>query len=206
MTFLAKNEYVLSVFGYGWNDKRGGIFPFAITEFADAGTLKDFLRAKEVPLHERLLPRCDVARGLDALHGCNIAHGDLKLENVFVTLPSGNSLLSRNPFLNRATACISDFGHHRSTFLLKEATAAMNGMAEHYHTMPRNVLKPQQSKGGNWTIESATSGQWVFFVGKRSSMARNITKDPAGSLETCVGGERSRGFGESEQRAAPPGA
>lgn len=61
-----------------------------IVELASGGTLRDFLaqprgsgmEGRELRTKARLLH--DVASGLDALHGCGIIHGDVKLENVLV--------------------------------------------------------------------------------------------------------------------------
>lgn len=58
-----------------------------VMEFAPHGTLKDFLasdKGRKLDLLTKAHLMHDIAGGLDALHRCGIAHGDVKLENTLV--------------------------------------------------------------------------------------------------------------------------
>lgn len=77
-----------------------------VMEFAPYGTLKDFCQSRRAESHPLDLPTrtrlmLDVARGLEALHGYGIPHGDVKLENTLVF--DGESCAF--------SARLSDFGH-----------------------------------------------------------------------------------------------
>lgn len=97
MSAFAKHTNILQIYGYGFNEEGGGTIPFLVTEFAAAGTLRTFLKQKEVEIETKLLLCRDVVHGLESLHIAGIAHGDLKLDNVLVS--------------PQTRARISDFGH-----------------------------------------------------------------------------------------------
>lgn len=76
-----------------------------VMEWAPHGTLQDYLLSNTSEYRMSLLHKAhlmhDVAKGLEALHECEIAHGDLKMDNILVfDGPDG-----------RAVAKLSDFGH-----------------------------------------------------------------------------------------------
>lgn len=77
-----------------------------VMEFAAHGTLQDFLQNRgaqgdQTNLMAKIQLMHDIASGLEALHECRIAHGDVKLENTLVFKGSNR------PFI----AKLSDFGH-----------------------------------------------------------------------------------------------
>lgn len=67
------------------------------------GSLRHYLADSERSLRAKIILAGDVASGLNALHQCDIVHGDLKLENIVVLQswdrPSGT------------IAKLCDFGH-----------------------------------------------------------------------------------------------
>lgn len=93
---LQKHPNIVDLLAYGWDD--GGI-PFLVVEYADLGSLASFLKLQPTSLAMKLKLTLDVASGLELLHGCEIVHGDVKLENILV-FSSENGPLGK----------ISDFG------------------------------------------------------------------------------------------------
>lgn len=81
---LAKHENILGLLGYGWNLSEDSSLPFLVTEYAEQGTLRDFLREKQTSVVSRLKLCGNIASGLHAMHSCGVSHGDLKLENVLI--------------------------------------------------------------------------------------------------------------------------
>jgi len=83
---LHRSKYILDLLGFGWEfAEQVYMSPFLVVEYACQGTLRDFLLSD--------YPRCfaqkralaeNVAKGLQALHWCEIVHGDVKMENVLV--------------------------------------------------------------------------------------------------------------------------
>lgn len=81
---LARHENILRLLGYGWNLSEDSALPFLVTQYAEHGTLREFLRKKRINVVSRLKLCGDIATGLHAMHLCGVSHGDLKLENVLV--------------------------------------------------------------------------------------------------------------------------
>lgn len=90
--------------GYGWEVDRDQVSPYLVMEYSSFGTLTEFLslRKGSVSFQEKAWYCRDVARGLEALHSCNIAHGDVKMENTLVFAISGT---------DSYIVKLSDFGH-----------------------------------------------------------------------------------------------
>ena len=88
------HENIVRLLGIGWetnrltgdNGRHTSIFhwPFLVQEFAELGSLADMLDQVLVEPDIRISLCADVGRGLQALHACDVVHGDLKLENVLV--------------------------------------------------------------------------------------------------------------------------
>jgi serine/threonine protein kinase len=57
--------------------------PFLVLEYAEHRTLKDPPSCRSLSTCSRNLA-LDTALGVNALHSCGIAHGDIKLENVLM--------------------------------------------------------------------------------------------------------------------------
>lgn len=107
---LRSHENLLHIieWGFGFQDETGEqadekwdlIAPFFAVEFAEHGSLKKlpFTQTSWETKRELCL---DVILGLGALHSCDIAHGDVKLENILIFPHSERKI----------TAKLSDFGH-----------------------------------------------------------------------------------------------
>ena len=97
---LRKDRNILRMKGFGWELAESSLTsPFIVVEYAEHGTLRDYLQKKAVDKETKLGLAFDLARALRALHTQCIAHGDLKLENALV------SIVPQNPTLK-----LTDFG------------------------------------------------------------------------------------------------
>lgn len=102
---LRSHPNIIQLLGSTWTaDAFGTPIPQLIVEYSSLGNLFDML-AVSPPLttQEKLDIAFDIASGLEIIHECGIAHGDMKLSNIIV-FPSERS------GAYRFTAKISDFG------------------------------------------------------------------------------------------------
>lgn len=106
---LAVHDNIVHLEGYGWNASSKSYAPFLVLEYAVHNTMRAFLRdmghqvraaqqeteqelqkgplAKEQRPYSFILRLCsNVRSGLIALHEHNVFHGDVKLENVLITI------------------------------------------------------------------------------------------------------------------------
>lgn len=116
MSWFSSHVNVLNLIGYGWDTFSSGHIPFLMTEYADAGSLRQFLQQNETSIHEKLVLCRDVLEGLQALHNCGIAHGDMKLDNILAIPWHSETAIRKNAVesqirFHRIKACVSDFGH-----------------------------------------------------------------------------------------------
>jgi serine/threonine protein kinase len=79
---LAQHDNILRLWGYGWDNEQGDTIPYLVTELAQEGTLREYLRNSRVPIINRLGLCGQIIAGLYEMHLCGVAHGDLKLDNV----------------------------------------------------------------------------------------------------------------------------
>jgi serine/threonine protein kinase len=102
---LKEHPNLIQLLGYGWEYLDFGFCPFIVLEFADLGTLDQFLvlRADKLSAVDKLEICIDILSGLEALHSCDITHGDIKLENVLVIANETNP--------KGFTVKIADFSH-----------------------------------------------------------------------------------------------
>jgi serine/threonine protein kinase len=104
-------ENVIKILGVAWRQEYSGAFtlirPCLVVEYADIGTLTDFVKLTEDPRSEivKMGFLGDIASALDCLLQNNIVHNDLKPDNVLI-------FQKEEGF----TAKLSDFGH--SIYLL----------------------------------------------------------------------------------------
>lgn len=63
----------------------GGELLFLLTEFMVLGRLSDVCRPGPVPTADVVRWGCDIAAGLQALHGISVMHRDLHSDNILVT-------------------------------------------------------------------------------------------------------------------------
>ena len=97
---IAIHPNLIGLLGYGWGLTNDSVLPFIVTEFAELGCMRDYLRNCKSPLRLRLSFCSQVTAGLAEVHRSGVAHGDLKLENVLMTESCG-----------RPVAKVADFGH-----------------------------------------------------------------------------------------------
>ena len=102
MARMKRCRHILDEYGNGCQDDpvRGPI-PYQVVEWANGGTLREFLDIKQFDNHNELLQHVafqyqrvdygmrksfliEIVKGLQALHAENIMHTDLKLQNVLV--------------------------------------------------------------------------------------------------------------------------
>lgn len=100
---LRAHDNVISLFGLDFQedyDDCAIAWPVLVVEYAEFGTL-DTLQ-QDIPLDPALarILLLDVARGIQALHQCNIIHGDVKSENVLICRHTARKYIAR----------LSDFG------------------------------------------------------------------------------------------------
>ena len=83
---LAQHPNILGLLGYGWNLAETSSLSFLVTEYAERGTLRDFLLLQKgsTSVHSKLSLCGNIASELHAMHRCGVAHGDLKLESILV--------------------------------------------------------------------------------------------------------------------------
>ena len=97
---LRKDRNILQMKGFGWELAESSLTtPFIVVEYAEHGTLRDYLQRTAVNKETKLSLAFDLARALQVLHTQCIAHGDLKLENALV------SIVPQDPTLR-----LTDFG------------------------------------------------------------------------------------------------
>lgn len=103
--YLRQHPNILDLFGIAWEVESEGslfdIWPVLPTEYAEFGTLEDYL-AWEVSrdYKTKLQLCCDVAAGIQGLHDCRIVHSDLKPANILLCGTKSG----------RVVAKLSDFG------------------------------------------------------------------------------------------------
>lgn len=98
---LQDHSNIIRIIGWDW-DNLGA--PVLFTDFAEQGTLRDFLRRNpNTGMAQRHNFALDVACGLNALHMADVAHGDVKLANTLV-FPKVNQP-------GQWTVKVSDFSH-----------------------------------------------------------------------------------------------
>ena len=82
---LFDNPAIVEVFGIG---QSAGLF-YAVTEWLEGTTLQRYLeRHGAMPLEEALNLLLPCIEGLAAAHAVGIVHGDLRLENIFISRPT----------------------------------------------------------------------------------------------------------------------
>ena len=119
---IRKSPFVIDLLGISWyKEIDSRVMPVLVMQCARFGSLADFQAGPRVldnPTKARL--SLDVAKGLLALHGCGIVHGDVKSENI---------LLDHAPNRERfhgLIAKISDFGG--ALLDVSEDTEFLNGV------------------------------------------------------------------------------
>jgi serine/threonine protein kinase len=84
---LMKHKNIVKLNTIGWTrvDPVGATWmPIVFLELAELGTLTQYLSENQLGVDRKLEISRNVGHGLQALHACGIAHGDLKFDNVLV--------------------------------------------------------------------------------------------------------------------------
>jgi len=112
---LRSHRNIVELLGIAWAPEpsleSASLLPVLVLELSSAGSLEDAWAGKSSPdpdisiaTSEAKIGLClDVARGLKALHDCDVVHGDMKCQNILLfkddTVPGG------------LVAKLADFGH-----------------------------------------------------------------------------------------------
>ena len=86
---MIQHRNIIKYYGYSWKYDLKTEYYLMISEFAGINLTK-YLSQSKSPLSDRLIihiAKC-VAKGMDHIHSFNIAHRDLKPDNIFLLLPS----------------------------------------------------------------------------------------------------------------------
>ncbi|KAK8050542.1 hypothetical protein PG994_012272 [Apiospora phragmitis] len=70
---------LVRLLAYGWDE---GPLPYLVLEYADLGSLREFLQANLQSWEEKNRLAVGLASALEMLHACEVIHGDIKLENI----------------------------------------------------------------------------------------------------------------------------
>lgn len=100
---LAQHPNIVNLLGLAWGSNPFDSLhklPILVVEYAQHGSLAELQKCQTLDSFTKLSFCLDVALGLEALHRCGIAHGDLKTENVLIFSDEGS----------HATAKLADFG------------------------------------------------------------------------------------------------
>lgn len=76
-----QHRNVVRLLAYGWDE---GPLPYLVLEYADLGSLRQFLQASPQSWEEKHRTVVGLASALEMLHACEVIHGDIKLENILV--------------------------------------------------------------------------------------------------------------------------
>ncbi|KAL6409859.1 hypothetical protein AUP68_06260 [Ilyonectria robusta] len=137
---LRKHGSIIDILEFGFNTQGNEdeddedwqlIQPFLVVEYAHQRSLSDFLAsclAKDLEIRRELA--VDIAAGLEALHSCDIIHGDLKTENVLVFVHETRKFCAK----------LSDFSH-----------SVLGGTAEAY-VGTEKYLPPEVKSGSRTCI------------------------------------------------------
>lgn len=130
---------LVRLIGYGWDTSIARISLYLVVEYSSVGTLKQFLSATKgtVSWSEKLGYCQDIAIGLEALHGCSIAHGDVKMENTLVFAKPGtpNCIIKLSDF---GSALTCDNSRYLGTDLLNapetrnRGVGALRSLEQHF--------------------------------------------------------------------------
>jgi hypothetical protein len=109
--YLYKHENIVNLSGVAWHytqfTDRPTAQPRIILERAST-TLAGFLTENpNLPFLTKVGLCLDIARGISALHACQIIHGDLKPDNVLIFVSES----TREPGVPEHTAKLADFSH-----------------------------------------------------------------------------------------------
>ena len=102
---LSKHDNIINILGFDFYEDYDDYtiaWPVLLMEYAEYGTLDTLQQDVDISLQPELARwlLLDIALGIQALHRCNIVHGDVKSENVLICRHSQRAYVAR----------LSDFG------------------------------------------------------------------------------------------------
>lgn len=191
MSRLAAHTNVMGIYGWGWSAQRGCSIPFLVTEYAEYGTLRQFLSKRESSVYDKLVLCRDVAQALQSLHEAGIAHGDLKLDNVLVTpvepIPERSCKVS---------ARVSDFGHALSIPLPGEGTTSNRSYGGTMAYNPPEALHPKTTDDEYVDFKKCDLWSFGLLFWEALDDGRYYHKNP--KVHTASVGYKRTNFGYSE--------
>jgi serine/threonine protein kinase len=164
-----------------------------VSEYADRGTLKDWLynREREFPWLDRLRIALQVAHALDYLHNLEkkVIHRDIKSENVLLV---GDD----------ADARLADFGLHRikepsTTFTRKESTRKLDDLLD--AALPQRYKRARRQRRSRSKLATASSN-----VPDQSSASSSSSSSSAHPLVPQLKPKRPLALARLPSRQQPP--
>lgn len=101
---LLQHKNIVDFLGLAWSTSpfdSSHKVPALVVEFSELGSLAQVQQQQYVPLNVRRRLCLHICDGLQALHACNVLHGDLKAENVLIFLDEQGCFVAK----------LSDFGY-----------------------------------------------------------------------------------------------
>ncbi|KAI8713052.1 Protein kinase domain-containing protein [Fusarium sp. LHS14.1] len=198
---ISGHPHVLSCLGYGWDVASPESSLFVVVPWAQHGTLRQFLQKSDISYSTRLNVFKQICLGLRSLHKYDIAHGDVKMENVLVfTRPhleteEGQRQYEESrkiypavpPLSENVKICLADFGSAVSSLHGKyTGTAAYNAPEVRNGTV--NILSAADQMTKFMKCDIFSSGLLfleVLLGGKSiawNTIVQNVSCGPDGNL------------------------
>ena len=98
---LRQHPNIIQLLALSWDFESPGCTPLLVLELAPFGSLTSLFQKKILSEAEKQSVCIDVACGLEAIHECIIAHGDIKQDNILIFPCSEKRFMAK----------ISDFDH-----------------------------------------------------------------------------------------------
>jgi serine/threonine protein kinase len=99
---VRETDEIIDLLQLMWEFEQGVLRPVLMVEYANCGTLAEFLQSgRAAPWQAKAVLCGDVIKGLAALHEIGVVHGDIKCDNVLVCMEEKDG---------RPQAKLTDFG------------------------------------------------------------------------------------------------
>jgi len=133
--------------------------PILVHEFATEGDLRTFLKERQkLPFSTRAKLCSDVGEGLRALHSCNIAHNDIKLDNILIFKVKDPGSFDSFTYV----AKVADFGH---AIMVPDNPKSITGTA--IYAAPETSYGRKLGGEEFFQADCYSFGilMWIFFLG-----------------------------------------